>query len=134
MRRPPVGSGFSNPNTPDKARHRAIADAIEAIQADPVLALFVAVLASLTPKRRREALLSFDFWWNNLVRTDRAKVAHAYRPTATEAEVARWSGVSERSLHRWPEYKDFRRTARGDWPVGGYKDRDGQLDAWDCDG
>ena len=66
--------GFSNPNKSNEARNRAIADAIEAIQADPVLALFVAFLASLTLNKRRAALLSFDFWWNNLVRTDRAKI------------------------------------------------------------
>jgi hypothetical protein len=130
MRRtPPRGLGFSNPNKPDDARNRAIADAIDAIQADPVLALFVAFLARLTVNRRRAAIWSFEFWLNDLLSTDRAKIVRMYRSNATEAEVARWSGVSERSLHRWTEYKDVRRAARGEWPVG-YKDRDGQFDAW----
>jgi hypothetical protein len=134
MRRtPPRGRGFSNPNTPSDARDRAIDDAVHAIRADPFLAFFVASLASLTPKRRHEAIWSFDFWWNNLVPGDRAKVVRSYRPSATEAEVGKWSGVSVRSLHRWQEYKTVRQAARRDWPVG-YKGGDGQIDAWRHDG
>jgi len=134
MRRSPThGSGFSNPNTPDTAHSRAIADAIEAIQADPILALFVAILASLSLKRRRAAIWSFEFWWNHLVPMDRAKIVRTYRSSATEAEVARWSGTSERSLYRSPEYKKIRRAARRDWPVG-FKNHDGEFDAWSPDG
>jgi hypothetical protein len=133
MRRiPPHGRGFSNPNTPSNDRDRVIDDAIDAIRADPILALFVAFLASLTHKRRHAAIWSFEFWWNNLVASDRAKVVRSYRPAATEAEVAKWSGVSVRSLHRWPGYKNIRRAARRDWPVG-YKAGDGQHDAWEQD-
>ena len=128
-RTPTHGAGFSDPNRPDSARDRAIADAVEAIQADPVLALFVAFLARLSPKRRRAAIWTMEFWWNHLVPMDRAKIVPQYCSAATEAEVARWSGTSERSLYRSLEYKKVRRAAQWNWPVG-FKNRDGELDAW----
>jgi hypothetical protein len=55
-------------------------------------------------------------------------------PDLTDDEIAQAAGVSRRTLFRWDEYMTLKKAQRELYKrPRGYKDRDGNLEAWDED-
>jgi hypothetical protein len=64
----------------------------------------IKVLAS-RPRRERDAIANFIFWWFGLSKTTRAVLAKIVRPEMTNEAIAKLVGVNRKTVGDWPEFQ-----------------------------